>query len=155
MYLLCVNIYLLVPTWLCCQAPLTLSRLVHCPCTSYLVEGIVARSLSSRDRSVPTHGLVVHAVSSWKVVWATVWSRRLLSPRIPMTSKKDGSGPDSNGAPPQAIRKEVPKPPPSKGPIPPDGGWGWMVVFASFMIHVVSKYLVFHILYILASFSYI
>lgn len=26
----------------------------------------------------------------------------------------------------------------SKGP--PDGGWGWFVVFGSFMIHVVSKY---------------
>ena len=24
-------------------------------------------------------------------------------------------------------------------PIPPDGGWGWFVVFASFMIHVVGK----------------
>lgn len=23
---------------------------------------------------------------------------------------------------------------------PPDGGWGWVIVFASFMIHVVSKY---------------
>lgn len=28
--------------------------------------------------------------------------------------------------------------PVSKGP--PDGGWGWFVVFGSFMIHVVSKY---------------
>lgn len=26
-------------------------------------------------------------------------------------------------------------------PIPPDGGWGWMVAFASFAIHIVSKYL--------------
>ena len=23
---------------------------------------------------------------------------------------------------------------------PPDGGWGWAVVFASFMIHVIGKY---------------
>lgn len=26
-------------------------------------------------------------------------------------------------------------------PIPPDGGWGWMVAFASFAIHIVSKYI--------------
>lgn len=25
-------------------------------------------------------------------------------------------------------------------PTPPDGGWGWMVVFGSFMIHIISKY---------------
>lgn len=24
--------------------------------------------------------------------------------------------------------------------VPPDGGWGWWVVFASFAIHIVSKY---------------
>ncbi len=25
-------------------------------------------------------------------------------------------------------------------PTPPDGGWGWWVVFASFMIHVIGKF---------------
>lgn len=25
-------------------------------------------------------------------------------------------------------------------PVPPDGGWGWAVVFASFMIHVIGEY---------------
>lgn len=27
----------------------------------------------------------------------------------------------------------------SELPVPPDGGWGWMVVFGSFMIHIMSK----------------
>uniref|UniRef100_A0A1B0D4Y6 Monocarboxylate transporter n=1 Tax=Phlebotomus papatasi TaxID=29031 RepID=A0A1B0D4Y6_PHLPP len=30
-------------------------------------------------------------------------------------------------------------------PAPPDGGWGWMVAFASFAIHIVSKYPVVYI----------
>lgn len=25
-------------------------------------------------------------------------------------------------------------------PIPPDGGWGWVVAFASFAIHIMSKF---------------
>lgn len=28
-------------------------------------------------------------------------------------------------------------------PPPPDGGWGWMVVFGSFMIHIISKLILF------------
>lgn len=27
----------------------------------------------------------------------------------------------------------------SDAPALPDGGWGWMVVFGSFMIHIISK----------------
>ena len=29
-------------------------------------------------------------------------------------------------------------------PAPPDGGWGWFVVFGSFMIHVVGKHVYKH-----------
>lgn len=25
-------------------------------------------------------------------------------------------------------------------PKPPDGGWGWVVAFSSFLIHIISKY---------------
>lgn len=52
-----------------------------------------------------------------------------------MAVVKTGSGADSNGT---ARRADPHGPPASTGPKPPDGGWGWMVVFASFMIHVVT-----------------
>ena len=32
-------------------------------------------------------------------------------------------------------KPEEPPPPPA-----PDGGWGWAIVFASFMVHVISEY---------------
>lgn len=39
--------------------------------------------------------------------------------------------------------KRAPSPPPEEPPdvllpTPPDGGWGWMVVFGSFLIHVIA-----------------
>lgn len=47
---------------------------------------------------------------------------------------KNGNG----GQAPDSPRYESVSPAP-----PPDGGWGWMVVFASFMIHIVSEYFLF------------
>ena len=29
------------------------------------------------------------------------------------------------------------------GVVPPDGGWGWMVVFSSFMIHIIADGIVY------------
>lgn len=58
-------------------------------------------------------------------------------------NSKNGNGAQAQDS--VAERSESPTP-------PPDGGWGWMVVFASFMIHIVSKYLFyFCIIYLLAS----
>ena len=35
--------------------------------------------------------------------------------------------------------KEAPGPSSPQSATPPDGGWGWAVVFASFMIHIIGK----------------
>lgn len=37
-------------------------------------------------------------------------------------------------------KKTPPAPAPVINKLPPDGGWGWFVVFGSFMIHVVSEW---------------
>lgn len=46
----------------------------------------------------------------------------------------------------KATQEEVVQPP------PPDGGWGWVVVFASFMVHVISEYI--HMLIVLFFYDY-
>lgn len=43
--------------------------------------------------------------------------------------------PPSKEKSPNAIEEEDELPP------PPDGGWGWVVVVASFLIHIISKYI--------------
>lgn len=51
--------------------------------------------------------------------------------------------PEMNGKPkkkpPGAAGKEEQQQPVQ--PPPPDGGWGWVVVFASFMVHIISEYI--------------
>lgn len=44
----------------------------------------------------------------------------------------------SQAAKPQEKSKQSKKAGSTELPTPPDGGWGWMVVFGSFMIHVVA-----------------
>lgn len=60
---------------------------------------------------------------------------------IPRDDKKRGNGKldelqevEENDSPMQEISEKESQPP------PPDGGWGWVVVFGSFMIHIVSEY---------------
>ncbi|XP_058806582.1 monocarboxylate transporter 13 [Phymastichus coffea] len=55
----------------------------------------------------------------------------------------------SNGKPSRGTEQPAGEPP-EPTPRPPDGGWGWVVVFASFMIHVITdgvtySYGVFHV----------
>ena len=40
---------------------------------------------------------------------------------------------------PEPVLEEQEDPFESNLPTPPDGGWGWWVVFASFMIHVIGE----------------
>ncbi|CAH0700411.1 unnamed protein product [Spodoptera exigua] len=52
-----------------------------------------------------------------------------MSHGVVQKSEKNGNGAHA----PDSPRDSTDSPPP-----PPDGGWGWMVVFASFMIHIVT-----------------
>uniref|UniRef100_A0A2H1WRN7 SFRICE_035691 n=1 Tax=Spodoptera frugiperda TaxID=7108 RepID=A0A2H1WRN7_SPOFR len=52
-----------------------------------------------------------------------------MSHGVVQKNEKNGNGAQA----PDSPQHSTDSPPP-----PPDGGWGWMVVFASFMIHIVT-----------------